>query len=446
MIDVGTDMGYYQTQTRGIYTLGSQTIRFREVGGTITPLHVDPPRFNVGCGGIDIGMGGFNYLQPEFIVEKLKAISSAAPAFVYQMAISALCKDCQNIMNELEKFANMVNGMNFDTCNAMQASSEVAGKKVSEWMNSNAATGREESWMHARLKKANENMQGWENSMKSFFDGNAQKAQDMKELMVLEGSLLHIAATKGLPTRVFAGGTSAVSKLDLLGDDEDGDKLVLSAFRAAIGDITGGKDPDGNPTESVLPSGTHNELFKAIFEGGKIQRISYSADTKKIVNSGEEGMEMSAKDAIKERLTEIYNKMKNKTILNQDDKNFLSTLSLPIYKYLNTAVLSGADHEFDFMASQIAADQTKNLILHLSRLIAKGIASYIAIHRENIPADINKHANEMTKRINELNKQTMQYYSAVQKNFTQHAKLLDVIKKRDQDLKAQAANQAFMGR
>ncbi|MDD3834828.1 MAG: conjugal transfer protein TraH, partial [Sulfurimonas sp.] len=93
MIDVGSDMGYYQTQTRGIYTLGSQTIKFREVGGAITPFHLDPPRFNVGCGGIDIAMGGFSYLNPEFIIEKLKAISAAAPAFVYQMAISALCKD-----------------------------------------------------------------------------------------------------------------------------------------------------------------------------------------------------------------------------------------------------------------------------------------------------------------------------------------------------------------
>lgn len=436
MIDVGTDMGYYQTQTRGIYTLGSQTIRFREVGGTITPLHVDPPRFNVGCGGIDIGMGGFNYLQPEFIIEKLKAISSAAPAFVYQMAISALCKDCQNIMNELEKFANMINGMNYDTCNAIQAS-EGAGKLVGEAMNQSLAGGQTDSWMSQHLRTGREAMQGWGNSLTSFFGGDTQKANDMMEILVLEGSLLHIVSTKGLPD---------VSKLDLLGNDADGDKLILSIFRAAIGDVIGGKDTDGKPTAYAVPGGTTNDLFKTIYEGGKIPYSSYSTTTKNLSKFNEHEIIEGARDIIKEHLTQIYNKMKNRQILDDNDKRFLSTLSFPVYKYLNTAVLSRADNDFDFMTSQIAADQTKDLVLYLSRLIARGVSSYVAIHGKDLsPVNI-KHANEMTKKINELNKQTMQYYSAVQDNFTQHKNILDLIRKRDQDLKAQAANQAFMGK
>jgi DNA-binding FadR family transcriptional regulator len=70
----------------------------------------------------------------------------------------------------------------------------------------------------------------------------------------------------------------------------------------------------------------------------------------------------------------------------------------------------------------------------------------VAIHGKDLSPENVKHANEMTKKINELNKQTMQYYSAVQENFIQHKNILDLIRKRDQDLKAQAANQAFMGK
>lgn len=33
IIDVSTDSGYYETQTRNIYSLGSKTIKFKEVGG-----------------------------------------------------------------------------------------------------------------------------------------------------------------------------------------------------------------------------------------------------------------------------------------------------------------------------------------------------------------------------------------------------------------------------
>lgn len=436
MIDVGSDMGYYQTQTRGIYTLGSQTIKFREVGGAITPFHLDPPRFNVGCGGIDIAMGGFSYLNPEFIIEKLKAISAAAPAFVYQMAISALCKDCQNIMNELEKFANMINGMNFDTCDAIQAS-QGAGKLVGEAMNQSLTGGQSDSWMSQNLKTGREAMQGWGNSLTSFFGGDTQKAKDTMDILVLEGSLLHLVSTKGLPD---------VSKLDLLGNDADGDKLILSIFRAAIGDVIGGKDKDGKPTAYIVPGGTINNLFKTIYEGGKIPYSSYSISTKNLSKFNEYELSGGAKDIIKDHLTQIYNKMKNKEILADGDKKFLSTLSFPVYKYLNTAVLSRADSDFDFMTSQIAADQTKDLVLYLSRLIARGVSSYVAIHGKDISPENVKQANEMIAKINELNKQTMQYYSTIQDNSTHRKNILDIIRKRDQDLKTQSANQAFMGR
>ena len=63
--------------------------------------------------------GGFSYLNFDNIVEKLKKITTAAPAFAFTIALSTLCKDCDTIMTELEKIANAINGMNFDTCTAL---------------------------------------------------------------------------------------------------------------------------------------------------------------------------------------------------------------------------------------------------------------------------------------------------------------------------------------
>jgi conjugative transfer pilus assembly protein TraH len=434
MINVGNDSGYYQTQTRNIYSLGSETIKFRETGGTITPFHMEPPRFNVGCGAIDLSMGGFSYLNRDFVVEKLKAISASAPAFVYQMAISALCKDCQNIMNELEKFSNMMNGMNLDTCDAVQMA-QGAGKNVGEAMNNTIASGQTDSWTSQRLKSGREAMNGWKNNLKSFFGGDAIKADEMMEILVLKGSLLHIVSTKGLPD---------ISKLDLLNNDANQDKLILSIFRAAIGDIIGGEDADGKPTAKIIPGGTINNLFKTILEGGKIHYSSYSHTVKDIIGIGEYNLDKGARDTIKEKLLIVYNKMKMKTVLDVTDKNFLSKLSFPVYKYLNTAVLIRADHDFDLITSQIAADQTKDLVLYLSRLVARGISSYVAIHGKDLSQENAKHAAEMIANINELNKQTMQYFSTVSANLENKTNILDYMRKKDQDLRLQSANQAFM--
>ena len=434
MIDAGTDMGYYKTQTRGIYTLGSQTIKFREIGGTISPIHVEPPRFNVGCGGIDIAMGGFSYLNPEFIIEKLKAISAAAPAFVYQMAISALCKDCQNIMNELEKFANMANGMNFDTCNAVQAA-QGAGKIVGEAMNNTIFSGQSDSWLSQRLETATSAMQGWQNNLTNFFGGDTSKSNEMMEVLVLKGSLLHLSAIKGLPNP---------SKLDLLGNDENGDKLILSVFRAATGDIIGEKDADGKPSAYHLTGETVENLFKTIYEGGKIPIVSYNDTTKQVSRLSEHIIDRGAKDTIREHLVLIYNKMKIKQLLDEADKKFLSTLSFPVYTYLNVSLLSRADSDFDLIASQVAAEQTKSLVLYLSRLVARGISSYIALNGKDMNAETIEQAKNMIAKINELNNQTVQYYSGIQKDFANSKSVKDYIEKKNQQLKTQNAYQSFM--
>ena len=109
--------GYYQSQTRGLYSLGSGRVRYNNMG-TFTPLHVEAPKFGMGCGGIDATFGGFSYLNAEYLVEKLKAVSAAAPAFAFQMALGVLCEDCKTTLNWLENIANQINNMNMDTCKA----------------------------------------------------------------------------------------------------------------------------------------------------------------------------------------------------------------------------------------------------------------------------------------------------------------------------------------
>ena len=83
--------GYYKTQSRGYYTIGSARVRWGGLG-TVHPFNMQAPSINVGCSGIDMVFGGFSYLNFEYLVEKLKKISAAAPAFAFKMALSTLCK------------------------------------------------------------------------------------------------------------------------------------------------------------------------------------------------------------------------------------------------------------------------------------------------------------------------------------------------------------------
>ncbi len=426
MIDLSTDDGYYTTQTRGLYTLGSKTIKFKEVPGTITPFHLEPPRFNVGCGGIDFSMGGFSYLKKDFIIEKLKAVSAAAPAFVYQMAISSLCKDCQNIMNELEKFSNMINGFNIDTCDIVGAA-QGAGKALGEGMNNALSNGKSDSWMEQKVKSGREKMQDWGDSIKTSFGGDQNKADSVMSKMVLKGSYLDQALKDGLK--------NSLSQLDLLGPDSDGDKLLISSIRAITGDIVGGTDNDGNPDIQVTTGGTADSFFKKIYEGGDLQYIAYDTSNKTIKKAGKINLEKGARDVIKTKIKAIYTKMNTKQLLDTADKTFLSSLPIPIFKLLNTAVISKTgENAFSFIAENIAVIQTKTLIKEVTNIISTGIRNYTATNKE-FADEHTKFALNAIEKLNEINKQADALSEIANQEITTNSGILDYIKEKDQELK-----------
>jgi len=434
VISVGNDAGYYETQIRGIYSLGSQSIKYRDVGTRIQPVNIQIPRMSQGCGGIDYTMGGFSYLKPEYLIEKLKAMSAAAPAFVYQMAISSLCKDCQNILNELEKMSQMVNGMGLDSCTAISAAQNL-GRVVGEGMNQNINSGQSDSWLTEKLKSANDTMTGWKNSLTATFGGDSAKANDAMELIAPKGSLLHIAATKGLPE---------VSKLDILGNDPNGDKLILSSFRAVVGDFLGTTTDDGTPQVIFDPGGTTVDFFKKIYEGGKLKYTSYNHTTKKIIGSGEFELQKGAKDIIKDKLVQIYNKMKSKQALTNDDKKFLSTLSFPVYKILNVSVVGGTGNlDFDIIASQIAAEQTKELIYYMTSLVARGFSNYISANGKDLPTEAQDAGLKLNAKINELDQQARNYVITINDEIQTKRTLLTYVKQREQEMKARLSTYSF---
>lgn len=151
--------GYYKTQASGFATGGSIRIRWNPAG-PIKLFSWQPPSVSVGCNGIDATWGSFSYMNFDQLVEKLKKLSSAAPAFAMQLALSTLCKDCQAILGELESIANMINSINFDACSIALN----AGRNVGEALNSAIFDGNVNDWTagaKTKLAKAKDTMTEW---------------------------------------------------------------------------------------------------------------------------------------------------------------------------------------------------------------------------------------------------------------------------------------------
>ncbi len=103
-----------QGQTMNMYTGGSMFMRMPT--RTYNLAMVTPPSWNAGCGGIDLFMGGFSFINKDQFVAMLKNIGSNALGYGFKLALQNLCPTCDNVMQALQATANQINRLNIDSC------------------------------------------------------------------------------------------------------------------------------------------------------------------------------------------------------------------------------------------------------------------------------------------------------------------------------------------
>ena len=91
-----TSPGYFEGQKRGYFTGGSFSARWPQTRDYL--MSFEPPRLKFGCGGIDAFMGGFSFMNFEYLVQKLQRILQAAPAAAFDLALKNLCEPCSNVI------------------------------------------------------------------------------------------------------------------------------------------------------------------------------------------------------------------------------------------------------------------------------------------------------------------------------------------------------------
>ena len=57
---------------------------------SVNVVSFDPPRFAAGCGGIDMYMGSFSFINGDQIVATLRAIGQNAKGLLFKMAIDVI--------------------------------------------------------------------------------------------------------------------------------------------------------------------------------------------------------------------------------------------------------------------------------------------------------------------------------------------------------------------
>ena len=350
--------GYYKSQASGFYSAGGFRARW---GGnsSLRPFSVQAPSFNVGCNGIDMVFGSFSYLNFDNLIQKLKKMSSAAPAFAFQIALSTLCKDCQTILDELTALADMMNSISFDSCQMMTNWANKIGNSLSD----NQINGMTESWISS-AKNVTQGIRGemdkYIGSVNRTVSGNDDSGESNSNKLFEQGSLVQ-KFTESNKIENFL-------KSAFIGSNKEKDFEGL--MRAVFGDVIGYMDTSSTTSggENKMPK-THFEqpqidigvFMSYLWDGvgayrNNVPQVTYQTypkdafkcpsdgcpDPKKLQTTTETlqmGNNVNMKSQIYKSFKSIIEKIQRKEELSQSQINFIDSAGIPLIDLLNLAAV-----------------------------------------------------------------------------------------------------------
>lgn len=101
-------------QQAGYYTGGSLVAR--TPSKQLSPVHVELPHYSAGCGGIDIYTGGLSFVNGGEYGEMLKNIASGSTGFAVELALASISPKTENIVAKVKYAADMINRHNINSC------------------------------------------------------------------------------------------------------------------------------------------------------------------------------------------------------------------------------------------------------------------------------------------------------------------------------------------
>ena len=309
--------GNFESQNREFYTGGTFEGRWRLQNDS--PLTFSPPRLKVGCGGIDLFLGGMSFLNEKYLVQKAERILQAAPAFAFDMAMNEYCKECKAIKDFMEHASDILNSIQSNDCRLAKrlgtliADDTVGGehKDIIQEMWATAAGGQSVG-------------QGLQENWHAFVNASTSGSipDDVKALT---------SDCSDNFQQVFMNGSVVANVTSMVGLSGYADLM-----RGLLGDVNVHDSIDGMSYQAdvIQPCPGNDNLDPTDFLTGEAQK-------KSIGNVCSTDSSNGALTIVTQHLQSIVNSIMNKQALSDSDKQFLDSTPLPVGNAMRDAVAAG---------------------------------------------------------------------------------------------------------
>ena len=113
-----TEGGYHKGMGRGVVSGPSVAMRSNRVRTDI--FNFVPPSLNAGCGGIDMFLGSFSFIDADHFINLMQAVATNAAGYAFKLALSTMCPTCEGAITSLQRAMQKLNGLAGDSCRIAQ--------------------------------------------------------------------------------------------------------------------------------------------------------------------------------------------------------------------------------------------------------------------------------------------------------------------------------------
>lgn len=231
----------------------------------------DPPRLDAGCGGVDLYLGSFSFINGQQIVALFRQVAANAVGLAFKAALDAISPSLSKLISEFHTLLQNMNNLAKNTCSLAHLLTDDIDKELSSAVSGDAAT------LNVQMGKAAD----WIGQLNKY----VTKANDT----INQSAHLNPKAGNGVAKTVVSSGTASIlgtvglSNIDGSADDATNpnslnNRVLISLLGFKInavscsithdGQTQTSKASPGNGMTQVSCGGQNTITLDSIIKGG----------------------------------------------------------------------------------------------------------------------------------------------------------------------------------
>lgn len=304
-----TKASHYKNQLAGHFSLGGSSRRIKV--NRIQPVSIQRPHIKADCSGIDVFLGGVNYVNTQYFIDFMKNVGSSGVSYAFSLALETVSPQIASTLKYLTDMAQKMNLANISSC---EAAASLVGAVVPRHAKMHQQTCTLLSSQSGRISD-------WVAGKRKCGEAGKEEGTRSREAEIIN---------KDFPDIMHGSYNVAWEVISKHSEWDPALKEIIMSITGTVLVIDG-------VVKIFPPKALEDEFFNAFAEGGKVS--VYKCEGRRCLTVTEEVRTIQEKDNhaahVRDLLDKIEDKIYTDTALDEKEIKLIEECQVPILKIIN---------------------------------------------------------------------------------------------------------------